>query len=128
MSNLTTNTLTSLSGNSVNVNDIANGNVGIGVGQTWQDVKGERAFGIEYTNDTGRPIMVSASVTNNLSSGWVDISCFVDGIRADWQSAVGTSNMYPRAKSTIVVPAGSTYNVNVQSDDPVSIAQWAELR
>jgi len=41
-------------------------NSAIGVGQTWQDVSGSRAFGgAVYQNTTGRPIMVSCGAPDN---------------------------------------------------------------
>jgi hypothetical protein len=69
---------------------VATQNLGIGAGQTWQDVSGSRANGTSYQNTTGRPIMVSfgntlggsggsnvqASVNN---SSWVNVGREVGG-------------------------------------------------
>jgi len=119
---LQTNTLTSLSGNSVQVDDIANGNVGIGVGQTWQDMTSERALATQYVNDTGRPIMVFVSLggTNLNEAFWGRV--VLDGL-----SEVRFGGGYSTGGSggTFIVPANSTYTVHATN---ATLHLWTELR
>ena len=120
MSNISTNTLTSLSGNTVKVNDIANGNVGIGVGQTWQDVTSERASGQDYPNDTGRPIQIALSY-NDGGSG--EVSVTVDGVVIFTQLYEGSNGINPLS---FIVPTDSIYKITLTTD--MSIRLWSELR
>ena len=89
----------------------------IGVGQAYQDVTASRAFGVLFTNDTGRPITVIISVKDQ--TGVNPFSITVGGVvivsindMPEWDSAF-----------TFIVPDGATYraNGNIKS-------KWVELR
>lgn len=89
----------------------------IGVGQAYQDVTSSRAFGVLFTNDTGRPITVIICVKDQ--TGVNPFSITVGGIvivsindMPEWDSAF-----------TFIVPAGATYRAdgNIKS-------KWVELR
>ena len=89
----------------------------IGVGQAYQDVTASRAFGVLFTNDTGRPITVIISVKDQ--TGVNPFSITVGGVvivsindMPEWDSAF-----------TFIVPAGATYRAdgNIKS-------KWVELR
>ena len=82
---------------------------GLGDGQSWQNVTASRVSGTVYTNTTGRPIQVQASIT----TGAVTATC--GGV------AVATSAYH----ASFVVPAGATYSVIFGS--PVNPV-WSELR
>lgn len=98
-------------------------NKGIGVGQTWQDVKDQRQAGITYTNTTGRPIMVCIQATMNY--GVATCPIFVDGIKVGevWEHhAVNKVD-----NITFIVPNGSTYKADLTIGiNTISI--WSELR
>jgi len=87
----------------------------LGVGQTWQDVKASRAVNTVYTNNTGKPIMVSfASNTTSeasISVGGVVI-CSHDNLNA------GPFN------HSFIVPAVATYLITSQG----TVRNWTELR
>lgn len=94
----------------------------IGVDQTWQDVTASRAYGVTYTNTTGKPIMVqfeSHSTTSSMYS-----TAYVDGlgIREDVSSATTTKTN----NFSFIVPAGSTYKISCNLAGSPTI--WAELR
>jgi len=92
----------------------------LGVGQTWQDVIGSRASGSTYTNNTGKPITVVVSIRDaNVFSGVLVTVAGVVIIDVDDVGAQGTTPY------TFIVPTGSTYSVNVNSN---TIRRWAELR
>ncbi|MFJ3465370.1 pyocin knob domain-containing protein [Achromobacter spanius] len=91
-----------------------------GVGQTWQNVGASRAPDINYTNSTGRPILMSVTVLLSGPSGRV--ICYVD-------NRVSQDAFNPSAGATlggmVVVPAGSVGRiVPVQA----SISSWWEYR
>jgi len=91
-----------------------------GVGQTWQDVSSSRASGATYTNNTGKPIIVIVSIRDaNVFTGVLVTVAGVVIIDVDDVGAQGTTPY------TFVVPAGSTYSVNVNAN---TIRRWAELR
>jgi hypothetical protein len=88
----------------------------IGVGQTWQNVSGSRTSGTTYTNSTGKPIMVSVTANNAISS----IILTVGGVQACMDSdASANVNMNVMA----IVPNGASYSVNTST-----ISNWVELR
>lgn len=94
-------------------------NSAIGVGQTWQDVRGSRVAGTTYTNTTGRTIMVAISL---IDAGAGGSSFEVSGVRiefGDFPSSGMSSAL------SMIVPNGATYRLNMSG---ASITSWAELR
>ena len=88
----------------------------IGWGQTWQDVRGSRAANTNYTNTTGKPIIVAISL-----SGGVTNDVRVDGVVVGNQVNGGVGFINTIA---VVVPAGSVYRLNLTT----TFISWAELR
>ena len=84
--------------------------IGIGVGQTWQDMKGSRVAGTTYTNTTERPIQIF--VAGDLNAGTITIG----GVSMAFQDYSGGSFL------NHIIPAGQTYRI---SSNPNI---WAELR
>lgn len=95
--------------------------VGLGVGQTIQDVKASRANNTNYTNSTGRSIFVSVSLQSSLTQQAIQVT--IDGI--SYQGSVGPVAANSCAAS-FVVPAGSVYKASVPSF--ATLADWVELR
>ena len=95
------------------------GGVGIGVGQTWQDMTGSRAFNTTYTNTTGRSISI-----------YVKTVSIVDQIILTF--VIGSSNLpserwngdLQSVTQNLIVPPGVTYRVNCN----IGMASWWELR
>lgn len=114
-------TPTSLVG--TNITGTATGlNAGVGVGQTWQNVSGSRTAGTTYTNSTGKPIVVSVSISR--SGDVARVTMIVNGISVA-SAWTGVSGIEQRACAPVIVPNGSTYSI---ADVSGSIAIWAELR
>lgn len=76
-----------------------------GNGQSWQNVTSSRSNGTTYTNNTGRPIMVSCYASGSAGSTWIT----VDGLDVIISSFGGNNGT--RGCCTIV-PNGSTYRYN----------------
>ena len=94
----------------------------LGVGQTWSDVTGSRAFATDYTNSTGRAIFISVKVSYGNVTG--DLYLTVDGnILQRWEGNPDLSNM----KFTIVapIPAGSTYRIT-DANANGTLSAWFE--
>lgn len=91
---------------------------GLGIGQTWQNVASSRAFGTTYTNSTGKPIFVSASLATSQSG---TISAVVAGVTI-------ASHYFQYEPATpfvdFIVPNGSTYSVSGNK----GLGMWFELR
>lgn len=89
----------------------------LGMGQTWQEVS--RVFETTYTNTTGRPIMVCASIDTegSTAAGRYRIVGVVDGttIAKDGQVAEATLPSAVYASVSFIVPAGSTYLLSQSS-------------
>jgi hypothetical protein len=97
----------------------------IGVGQTWQNVLGSRAFSTTYTNNTGKPILVN--VTGELTStgtGAANMYLQVDSIIVARSGGRGEFTNYHFVSA--IVPNGSSYRVVNDGGD--SLTYWAELR
>ena len=96
------------------------GSTVIGIGQSWQDVSGSRTLNTNYTNSTGRPIMVAISTT---SGATYDIN--VGGVKiANGGESASFVGSVEQTKS-FIVPDGDSYQI---SGTGVIISHWAELR
>jgi len=93
--------------------------LGLGYGQTWQDVTGSRTSGVSYTNATGKPIMVTVTLT--ASGGGVSVTFIVGGVTIPFFgfAAAGGSGY---AGGTVIIPVGATYSCSG------TINSWLELR
>jgi len=106
---------------------IANDFNAVGVGQTWQDMTTQRALNTDYTNDTGRPIQVSARLHTGSNSTINEGYIYVDGMNISG-FFYNITDQYPRGTVQAIVPAGSTYRVGNTQSDRCSLGAWAELR
>lgn len=88
----------------------------VGVGQTWQDVSGSRAKDTEYTNSTGRTIVVSIAYSN--ITGSIDGEFFVGVAIAN----VSLGNGRGQGISSFIIPPGNKYKYTG------NFVTWAELR
>lgn len=86
-----------------------------GVQQVWQDVTGSRAASTDYTNDTGKPIMV---VISESDGGGSARNLTVDGVIVGF---IDTATNQGSSVSAIV-PNGSVYSFDASFD------VWSELR
>ena len=89
---------------------------GVGEGQTWQNLTASRALSTNYTNSTGKPIMVSVWCFTSGSVGNVNI--LVDGISVAFGADYGFGGC------TVIVPNGSVY----RAQSAQGLNGWAELR
>lgn len=99
----------------------------LGEGQTWQNVTGSRTAGTNYTNSTGRPILVSIT-SATATSGYGYLTLVIDGITVqNYTFSSGGVNFGACVSS--VVPAGSVYSItNSFGSAGGGVSVWAELR
>jgi hypothetical protein len=89
---------------------------GIGIGQSWQDFTGSRAFGTTYTNNTDKPIMIYCR-----ASGSGRQSITVNGVLiGQFQANVEAVN----GNASFIVPSGHTYLITGTAVP----SNWSELR
>jgi hypothetical protein len=92
--------------------------------QAYTDVTSSRALGTQYTNSTGKPIMVviwlgSGAVSQTDLSAVVNgVGPFIFGHNTNSGGGVGTTG-------SIVIPIGATYTITANNG---SITSWYELR
>jgi hypothetical protein len=101
------------------------GGSSIGVDQTWQDVTGSRSLNTTYTNDTGKPIQVTASIQAQSTLSTKRAIAVVNGVtilESYTQDCCGIPQ-YSWFPLSFIVPAGNTYQLR-----GMSISRWAELR
>lgn len=84
--------------------DLVNDAASVGVNQLWNDVTATRAVGVNYTNNTGRPIVIAMNVTN-IAINTLASSLAVQGILMTTGSPVSGEHRYISA----IVPPGQTY-------------------
>ncbi len=90
-----------------------------GIGQTVQDVTASRALGTTYTNSTGKPILISVTVSVVNNGGNTTLT--VGGVAA---ARVDNTTQYGLDKQLCyVIPPLSTYSV---VGSPIIL--WTELR
>lgn len=100
--------------------------LGVGIGQTWQDVKASRALATTYTNSTTKPIYVAVTVAWGNASASITLT--VDGIVVQKQENNPDSSNLSMCVGA-VIPVGSTYSVTQTSNVAAgTIEYWAELR
>lgn len=92
----------------------------LGVGQSWQDVTASRANATNYTNNTGRTIVMVVEGVASANAGRIDYT--VDGVAFSPTSGV---NLGVTSTGMVIIPPGDVYRVDVVSS---SIAKWRELR
>lgn len=92
----------------------------LGIGQSWQSVGASRAPNTNFTNSTGKPIIVMASVALNAANGriivYVDDRLAQDSFNPTAAASLGAQ---------VVVPAGSTYRIVPVAS---AISAWWEYR
>lgn len=93
----------------------------LGYSQTWQNVAGSRANNTTYTNTTGRPICVMASLQSSAAAQAAVAT--INGITCQGSCATAAGNS---AFTSFVVPAGGTYLISIPSFS--AIGYWIELR
>ena len=94
---------------------------GLGSGQTWQDMSASRTWSTNYTNTTGKPIIVNVAVINTAAAAqWIRL--YIGGVLID----AGGAYAGGQVKSvSCVVPAGETYQVTRSAG---AVYYWNELR
>lgn len=103
-------------------NDFAKENDLMGVNQSWQNVTSDRSPEVNYTNSTGKPIMVAVRFGGTVFESQAPGGITVDGIGVyDGSTTNATSNH----TGIVLVPVGSTYRVSTGADTSY---QWRELR
>ena len=118
---------TSFAGDGANLTGIE---AGIGYDQSWTNVTSSRSENTNYTNSTGKPIMVNV-YSNQGSSGSADTTTMdatVDGTTFRFAYHIQDDENYTarsRCVGNFIVPAGSTYKVVIGGN---TINQWYELR
>jgi hypothetical protein len=92
---------------------------GLGIGQTWIAVV--RSFNVNYVNNTGNPIELSASIT--CVYGTIQVT--VNSVILYGSSVTGTGGL-----STIscVIPVGGSYSIGASGTGPFTFVSCNELR
>lgn len=93
----------------------------IGVGQTWQNVTASRTLSTQYTNSTGKPIIVSIGITTAAAG---NMTIIVNGVSTTLQGTTVSSGQ--GIGCITIVPNGSTYQCNASGTPSLNI--WSELR
>lgn len=98
-----------------------------GIGQTWQDVTAFRAATTNFTNTTGKPILVRVSLGGIGSPSYAVLNV---ALAAPNPGAViivappgGTT-----ANGYLVVPAGDSYSLTVSGTTGITLTRWWEYR
>ena len=94
-----------------------------GVGQSWQDVKGSRASGVTYTNNTSKPIQVHIVINDTNGAGLTVTVGSVDIINLTYD--LPAYGFYPL---NFIVPANQSYKVFWAGNTGTQLVSWAELR
>ncbi len=102
-----------------------------GAGQTWASFVASRAINTDYQNTTGRPIMVSVTLTTvaagaNNPRFWVSTTTPATGGVTVAYFSNGTTGSIDACVGPIMIPNNSYYRV--QAAIGTSVVFWAELR
>jgi hypothetical protein len=94
----------------------------LGCGQTWQNVGASRANSTNYTNTTGKPIVVSVMCQVGSTDGYANGGITVDGAVRIQNTATSRGSVI-QCGVTAIVPPGSVYQYG-----GTAFALWHELR
>ena len=94
--------------------------LGLGIGQTWQNVTSSRAISTTYTNSTGRPIYIAIRCTTTAGTILLEVDGLNVGRLQDNDPVTNGGVM------SAIVPNGSSYIVLYGAT--VSMVAWSELR
>lgn len=100
----------------------------LGQNQTWQDLTSNRIGGQDYTNSTGRSIMISPTITSTGSGGFLMRIVLTPPtgsavtLQGTWQTV---NTLY--ANMQVVIPNGYSYRV-ISSVGTAQVYNWSELR
>ena len=108
---------TGTTANTVAAGDDSRFSLMLGVGQSWQNVTGNRFSGTVYTNNTGKPIQVFALWNDTPPTGWGY------GVGTLTFSGPYDASGLALGFLSLVVPAGDTYFMR-----NTNISHWWELR
>lgn len=99
-------------------------NMGLGLGQTWQDVTTTpgRAFSTTYTNSTGKPIQVIVEGSTTSAGGGVALTVGGQSL----PNGFFYSGSIQGFSVSAIVPPGNTYVASAYGS--ISLSRWIELR
>lgn len=107
--------------NSNTLSDISGRLEFLGGAQSWSNVTATRSVNTEYTNDTGKPIMVSVIAFS--SSSDTKLAMNVGSVNIS-----NTSIATQTQTISTVVPSGDTYMIYTTNTSTTIVNSWAELR
>jgi hypothetical protein len=106
---------------------ISSAPIGVGIGQTWQNVTASRVMGTTYTNSTGKPIMLIARADRTaVSTSGIGIT--INGVGVIPICFSTNSGGGNAAVGSIIIPLGATYVLSVISSEALTSYQIWELR
>lgn len=100
-------------------------NQSLGMGQTWVDVSGSRAFGTTYWNNTPKPIALIVSPSGSGSA--LVVSASINGGAAFEFAVTQLPSGTALVSGFLIVPPGMSYNIT-QVGGTGAIRTWRELR
>jgi hypothetical protein len=95
---------------------------GFGAGQTWQNVKANRASGVTYTNSSGKTIAVAISTRNGATVSTATVDAIVVSAFTPNNSGTILSSIF------FLVPNGSTYAISSGASLAGTDTSWVEYR
>ena len=95
----------------------------LGVGQTWQNVTGSRAFSTTYYNTTGKPIYAAVSSIGGSVDTYNGIQMMVNGVQFNGGTSTGRGSATASAVFSII-PSSASYSVT----SSYGLTNWSELR
>ncbi len=100
--------------------------LGIGDNQTWTDVSSSRAQSTNYTNNTGKPIMVLLRGSNQDSSYLLTATC--QGVQIGYDRGGAGGDARRTGIFSFIVPNGATYSATYTPGADGTTLKWFELR
>ena len=99
--------------------------VGLGVGQTWQDLTSSRASNTTYTNSTSKPIVVMVYMTTTYPNSSYATFTVGSVTLTSFYVYSGASGFSCAGAYQVIVPPGSTYKIVYSSSNQFF---WYEFR
>ena len=94
--------------------------------QSWQILTSERKLDETYINKTGRPIQISVTTENTVTSKRCMIKLMIKSELVAKQTLNDSAGA--ACNITITIPAGADYSAAADQQPDIKLTIWAELR
>lgn len=100
---------------------------GLGVAQTWQVMTSQRVAGTTYTNNTGKPIVITVTLKATVGTALRFVITSNGIVAGAATRAIEVGSVTKTISASAIIPSGAIYKVEPKTTG-LTISEWTELR